>query len=380
MTICYDVGVLRAYLDEELGAPEMAAVTTHLTDCTTCRARLAEVDVLDRRIRASFPMPRPAEQADRAWSKLQPQLAQLARTPSLRSRRLPGGSLRPATRRPLAIGAIAAGLLLTILLVPQARAAAAQFLQIFRAESVIYVSVSLARIQQLESLQTSEGALFVAKPALVGAPPTQQDVASPAQASALAGFAVQAPTAFASPPTATTYTVQGSSTYQLQVNVKTLRDVLGALGVTDVTIPDSLGAQPITVKLSPIVQAQYQGKNYTLTLVEGTSPTVALPPDVNLAQMGKALLEVYGMDPQHADTMSKQIDWKSTLVFPFPLATTRLEQVRIGDAQGVLLNASQNGSRGYLLYWQNGSRFYILKGTGDAMDNAGMVSAAASVR
>ena len=39
-------------------------------------------------------------------------------------------------------------------------------------------------------------------------------------------------------------------------------------GVTDVKIPDSLGAQPITVSLPTSVQAQYSGNGYTATLVQ----------------------------------------------------------------------------------------------------------------
>jgi hypothetical protein len=174
--------------------------------------------------------------------------------------------------------------------------------------------------------------------------------------------------------------VEGQSAYQLQVNVKTLREALATLGVTDVTIPDALGAQPITIQLPPIVRAQYAGKNYTITLIQGTSPTITLPDGVNLNDLGRAALEVYGMPPNEAATLSRQIDWRSTLVFPFPAGMSTIQQVAVGDAQGMLFRATKNGARDYLIYWQHGSHFYILEATGSGLGVADALSAASSVR
>jgi hypothetical protein len=170
--------------------------------------------------------------------------------------------------------------------------------------------------------------------------------------------------------------------------------VLAVLGVTDVTIPDALGAQPISIVLPPSIMMQYEGKGYSLSLIEGTSPIVNLPPGVDLSQLGKAVLEVFGMSSSQAGTLSKQIDWHSTLVFPFPLGTNGLQQVTVAGAQGVLLDTG-SGSSAYigsssscqapcptpggnqgqpsagpgggthrLIYWQKGSRFYILDAQG----------------
>ncbi len=377
MTTCYDPGTLRAYLDEELPAADRAAVAAHLGDCAACQTQLDELSALDARVRADFRATADATpDLDAALARVRAQLADVPTSAGTGLRR----TTQHARRRPLIAGLAAAAALLIVLLVPSARAAADALLQIFRVQQVVYVSVSASRVQQLRNLRLDQSALFLTPPSEVGTPVAPQTVASLQAAQPLLGFTPLVPNQFTSAPTSTTYAVDGQTTYQTQVNVTTLRQVLATLGVTDVQIPDALGAQPITATMPPNVRLQYQGAGYTLNLIEGTSPTVTLPHGVDLQQLGKAVLEVYGMSPQQADTMSGQIDWGSTLVFPFPLGTNRIQQVNVHGSQGVFLDASQNNNRALLLYWQQGSHFYILQGRGDALGQAAMLEIADSLR
>jgi anti-sigma factor RsiW len=383
MTSHYDDGALRAYLDEQLPDAEQTEISAHLASCAQCQTQLAEVSALAGAVwaclaqRADEPA---APSLEAALARLRPQLASAS---TARKKRLSMPVV--SARRRLATGlSIAAALVLTVTLVlglvPGAGAAAAQFLQMFRAQSVIYVSVSPTRVQQVQQLQLDPNTLFLSKPTRIGPAPTQQTADSLTQASGLAGFTAHAPSSFPSSPTKTTYLVDGQSAYQLQVNVKTLREALTTLGVTDVTIPDALGAQPITIQLPPTVRSQYAGKDYTFSLIQGASPTVTLPDNVSLTELGRAALEVYGMSPSDARALSQQIDWRSTLVFPFPTGMSAIQQVAVGDAQGVLFKATKNGAREYLIYWQRGSRFYVLEATGNGLGIAEALSAASSVK
>lgn len=385
MTTCYDIGVLRAYLDGELSEAEATAIAAHLETCGECRARLDELYALDARVSNSFAdVASDTPAADEAFARLRSRLADVssravAPTPIGRFTRV------ARSRRASAGSALAAALLLALLLVPGVRAAAASLLQVFRAQSVVYVSVSPNRVQQLRSLSVDAHALFISEPKRIGAAPTTQQVDSPRAASALAHFTPGTITIFPNAPSSTTFSVTDSSAYQLQVNVKTLQQVLTALGVTDVKIPDSLGAQPITVSLPASVLAEYSGNGYTATLVQGTSPTVNLPQDVDLSNLGQAVLEVYGMSPAQAHTLSKQIDWRSTLVFPFPTGTSQIQQVSVNGVQGVLLDAGQaaggeRGTRDYVVYWQKGDHFYILRCQGSAIGETAVLAMADSVK
>jgi hypothetical protein len=404
MTTCYPLGTLRTYLDGELTADESVALATHLTDCDLCQTQLDDLATLRARVGHAFAVDVPAGvPMDAAWARVQAQLSPAsasAATPSRGARVLTLSS----RRKRVALGtAAAAALLLVALLVPSVRAAADQLLQIFRAQSVVYVSVSPSRLRQIEQLQGNPNALFLSQPTAVGTPPQVQQAGSLPQAQALVGFAPQAPTILPGGVQSSAIEVRGQSEYRVQVNVQTVRQVLMALGVTDVRVPDALGAQPITITLPPVAHLQYVGADYTLNLIEGTSPTVSLPAGVDLSQLGKAVLEVYGMAPQQADAMSKQIDWSSTLAFPFPVGTSQLQQVNVAGTTGILLDAQANGILRHsssqqagsspstsgaqtngqwqgVVYWQRGGHFYILTGEGNGIGNSALLSAASSLR
>lgn len=409
MTTCYAPGVLRAYLDGELSADEAGVVAAHVAACESCEARLSELRQLDSHVRGAFPSTGDMNDADvdAAYAQLRARLGAGHTTRPTGTRPIPLALpvFAGRHRRPAIIGAAVAAALLIILLVPATRSAADSLLSVFRGQHSVFVSVPQSRVQQLENLKVDPNTLFLSKPAEVGTAPAPRQVSSPAAAAPLLGFTPAAPISFPSAPTTTTYSVEGQTAYTAQVNVQTLRVLLASLGVTDVKIPDALGSRPISIILPPVVQAQYHGANYNVTLIEGTSPIVNLPDGVDLSQLGRAVLEVYGMSPKDAATLSKQIDWRSTLVFPYPLGTNVLQQVNVNGAQAVLLTAGGNssglrhsssasagGTQGpssttnpratafhTMMYWQQGSRFYILDVQG-GFSRDEVVELASSVR
>ena len=60
------------------------------------------------------------------------------------------------------------------------------------------------------------------------------------------GFKPEQADAFPARPDETLITVHDSLKAQAQVNVDTVRDLLAAMNVNDVTLPDALGQAPIT--------------------------------------------------------------------------------------------------------------------------------------
>src|SRR3954468_7335081 len=65
-----DEGTLHAYLDGELPSAERTALETHLIECASCRATLAEERALLERASALLGMTRPAEQAAPPFEQL----------------------------------------------------------------------------------------------------------------------------------------------------------------------------------------------------------------------------------------------------------------------------------------------------------------------
>jgi hypothetical protein len=84
------------------------------------------------------------------------------------------------------------------------------------------------------------------------------------------------------------------------------------------------------------------------------------------------------MDEDQAKAMSRQIDWNSTLIFPFPSDIQDIRLVQIGGVEGLMVGGGRNDHR-WQVYWQNGDRFSMLEGRGRITD-AEMIAAAASVR
>jgi hypothetical protein len=250
---------------------------------------------------------------------------------------------------------------------------------------VLFVPVDTSRLQQLGALNADPTAFFVGKPTIVGDEKSTV-VNSAGEAAAAAGFTPEQPATFPRDPSSTVFTVHDSLKAEAQVNVATIRDVLSALNVTDITLPDALGSAPISASVPPFVETAYKGEGFEFHLVQGHSPTVTLPKGVDLAQLGEAGLRVIGMQPEQARELSRQIDWSSTLVAPFPANLSDVVRVQVGDAQGLLVTAGGKFGGGYesgsssVIYWQRGDRFFVLQGAGKDVNNDMMLVVAKSVK
>jgi hypothetical protein len=395
MTHCYDEGRLRAYLDNELPPAEHEAVRAHLSGCAGCRDAANTLRVQVGQVERLLAQPVGVPDPQQAWNRLQetlPTSEQHAR-PHLAAVP-PRGDMTPVWRKTVqnkfrswsapyrrlaaavALVAVVAGLLA----LPPVRAAADQFLNIFRVQQVLFVPISSERIDQLQDLDFDGATLLMGEPEMIDEPAEPYAVDTVAAAEQAVGYTLDQPSAF--PPDAELEEIQvmESGTAQFQVNVETARQLLELLEIDDVTLPDELGEQPITVSIPAHAMLRYEGENYALSLHQSPGPEVALPEGVDLAQLGKAALRVLGMDEQQAETLSQDIDWSSTLVFPFPSDLDSIRQVTVGDTQGLLTNGENSeGTRVWQLYWQQGDRLYVLFGEG-RLGQDDMVLAAESVR
>lgn len=267
---------------------------------------------------------------------------------------------RKSQRRWLApLGAILA--MVALLALPPIRAAADQLLQIFRVQSVVFVPVSEDRMRELERLNFDGKSLFVAEPKLVNQPADPRTVTTADEAAQAVGFGVQQPAALPEGVSLKQIQVTDRTITEFQVNVESARQLISLAGVTDVSLPDSLGAQPITVNLPPAVMTSYQGNGTSVSLMQARSPEISLPDGVDLSQLGRVALRVLGMAPEQADALASQIDWSSTLLVPFPADLNTIRQVSINGAPGMVMTGGQYSSRNTMLYWQRGDQIYVLQ-------------------
>ncbi len=386
---CYDEGQLRAFLDHALPAAEHAAVEAHLAGCAACRTYYEQQCTSTAQLGQLLAMPTAHSDPHAALARLRAGIgstppnnpvavaATAAATPSPRRNPMQTTPTLPNIRRRLMAGVAAIVVLVGLLALPPVRAAAEQFLQIFRVQGVLFVPISQERLAQLEQLDFEGSTLFVEEPTLVNQPAEPRSVVDAAAAAAAVGFPLSAPAELPTPAHTIGYVVHDYTVMQFRVNVESARQLFALLNI-DVTLPDTLGSEPIIADVPPFVATNYRATDYTLTLYQGMSPTVTLPDGVDLAQLGIAGLQVLGMSREEATTLGSQIDWSSTLIFPFPGDIADFREVQLGDTRGLLVGGGERNRR-WQIYWQNGTRFLMLEGSG-RINEAEFLAIAASIR
>lgn len=371
MTRCYDDGALRAGLDGELTAEALHAQQEHLAACPECRARRAALKALADQTASQLRVVPP--DVPMALAALRQRIDRERPAPDRsRSFHLPSSQRSismTSTRiwRPWMGWTAALAVIIALLAFPPVRAVADQLLNVFRVQNVIFVPVTGERMEQLRQLNFDGETLFLAPPKQTGGSSEAQPVASLSEASTLVGFTPAQPV-LPGPSSSAEFAVTDRATFEFQVNVESARELLRLAGVSDVTLPDALGAAPIVAEMSPAVSARYAGDGYEVMLVQGVSPQVTLPDGVEMQQLGYAALRVLGMEPRQAATLAAQIDWRTTLVFPFPADINALRQVSVGGSPGLLVSVDHQGEQYQSLYWQRGERFYVLSGSGLTAD------------
>lgn len=382
----YDDGSLRAFLDGEAGM-DTAAINAHIAACQPCCKRLEELRSnaaqLNRLLGMPIHLPDSKAALEHFHSTLRADsvsvhdpLAEAHMQAALVLQK--GKNMQKNTARKMPAWFAPMGVLLlaiVLLALPPVRAAADQLLQIFRVQTVMFVPVSQERMQQLGALNLDEKSLFVAEPT-ERVKSVSQSVADAAAASAAAGFDIAEP----AEQSASVYTVSSKSEVAFQVDVAAAREVLQLTGVDDVTLPDALGSQPIIVNMAEVVHSSYSIDGSQVSLIQGISPQVALPDGVDLAQLGRAALRILGMAPDQAAALSAQVDWSTTLIFPFPANIDTMRQVSINGAPGMVITETRGS--GSSVYWQRGDRFYVMQLDGRSRGNdvSQIVQLAESVR
>ena len=372
---------LQTYFDGEMREPDRERTTAHLHTCPDCQTALRQIETRANRVGALLshlePTPASSVPASRAYAQFQkltqkePKMSPISST----LQKLFSPKFRPA----LATGLIIALLALS-LTVPSIRAAAIDFLGLFRVQQIEVVEFNPANLPQnfngvdlaLENQFTIEES---------GDP---IEVADAAEATALAGFPVLLPSALTGQ---TRLTVQPETTASLTVDLALWQGLLDDMGRTDIRIPTELDGQTITFHADKSVtlaagtcllekeafeQVPYGQRSCTL-FVQIPSPTIDAPPTLPIQEIGQAALELLGMSAEEAAEFSASIDWATTLVIPVPTGSNHREVTVQGVTGTIFFNRYDSGRVEYTLIWVKDGLVYSLTGPGsmtDALDLA----------
>jgi hypothetical protein len=103
-------------------------------------------------------------------------------------------------------------------------------------------------------------------------------------------------------------------------------------------------------------------------LIQAPSPTVSVPPDLNMSDIAEAALELTGMSSGEARSFCQTVDWSSTLVVPIPRNSSSFETVTVDGVEGTLITETLSQGNRYSLLWIKNGVIYSLAGHGNSSD------------
>jgi hypothetical protein len=236
------------------------------------------------------------------------------------------------------------------LIFPSVRAAASDFLSLFRVQKFAAVSISPQQLALLE--QVAQQGITPGEVTFVREPASPQPVNSVREATAVLGQNVHTLRNLGQPEA---IYLTGEAQMQLLIDLAGSRAVLEATGVDPTLLPDSLDGQTVDVTIYSGVQQHWSGGVH---LAQMPSPQVVYPTDLQPQVLGQAMLQVLGMSATEAARLSRDIDWTSTLVLPVPQDMATFNEVTINGDSGLALS-SLNGQEQSLV-WQQDGNIYLL--------------------
>ena len=367
-------GTLRALVDGELSNTEETRVRDHLRTCAQCEGTISEMTARAERVHRHMSSLDSSEDTPSTQIIRQRLQTRIDKKETSMLGRLFQRKYRLAWTTAAVVVIIAISMLF-----PQVRVLAGRLLSLFRVEQIQPVEVSLTLGMLPDYMEGYFGSLDV----LLGDQIDMEELVEPRQvqdaseASKLAGFTVRLPTEKESEPH---IFYIAASTVQYEIDLELLQSLLIEIGRGDIVIPESVDGEQVTIHLPDIVVAMYgecglagdedqpsAGKRETcMALIQARSPTVDVPPELDLNSLGEIFLQVLGMSDEEAAQFSEKVDWLTTLVLPIPADAQYEEIANVDGTPGVLVKDPYGEDMAwYTLVWIKSGILYGLMGFDD---------------
>ena len=395
---CLNDGILRARLDDQLGGSELEAVNRHLAVCADCRSlfeglstETARTQDLLESLASGESEPIPAA----AYVKFMAQFGTVPETKPSWINRLFAPRWRPVW------GLAAVPVAIAVLLgVGPVRLLAQRVLAMLRVQKIAVVSIDPSTLMSGSEPDSRPYKLinqFFADNVVVTTDPGKPEVVpTVANAAKLAGYPIRT---IASLGTPQRLEVHGETAFQMTVDRDRVEALLDQIGRSDIQIPESANGALVAVHIPKIVFSMYgdcpvrhragdsnpqsranelaerkmeriaDTKNTNCTyLVQAPSPTVSVPPELNMSEIAEAALELVGMSQGEAHSFCQTVDWSSTLVVPVPRNSSSYENVSVDGVQGTLITETLPQGNRYSLLWIKNGVIHSLMGHGSSSD------------
>ena len=372
-------GEIRAFIDQETSPEESARYAAHLERCERCQSQFSSLQKNSRQVAGLL------EELDPTIKPLLPSIAraQLSSRLEEANRKESIGMWNKLTTR-IPRQAWVALAVVTILAISLAfapvRAIASSFLGLFRVQQIQVIEFNPEELSdQLDA--SSQYANLLGENIEVEALGETEQVNSAAEASSLAGFDVRLPGIFDQQPQ---LSVEPGGSATFNVDLDLVNAVLQDMGFDDIELPRELDGASVVINVPTAVVAEYGNCGYDLssnpehaatppprtlndctTLIQMPSPTISAPPELDIAQIGQAYLQILGMDEAEAAQFARTVDWTTTFIVPIPRYETDYRDVQVGDVTGTLIYREQGYAPFYILLWVEDDIVHALRGPGD---------------
>ena len=288
------------------------------------------------------------------------------------------GRLTGGWTRRLAGGFAVAAALMVVLSFSPGRTWAQKILEMLRVQKVAVVPVDLSAIttqnagghEHLLAQFISDNVIVTMKP---GPPNPAMDAATAGQ---MAGFTVRGLDQLGA---AHELLVKNESAFQITLNRDRMQAVLDQVGRSDIQIPDTIDGSLIAVHVPKSVHLRYGScepkgsaspsnspNEACIDFMQVPSPTISVPPGLNIAVLAEAGLQLAGMSAAEAHAFAQTVDWSSTLVIPVPQTGASYRTVSVDGVNGTLIESAPRGNfvGRYELIWVKSGIVYSLAGKG----------------
>lgn len=385
--ICLTDSLLRARVDGELAPQELEVAERHLACCEGCRKRAEALGRQSEDVKNFLGSlsPAPGENLPNAKVALAQFMAERYQDPVGGPKPL-WGLFAPKWRP--AWGALAAAIVIAVIFsFAPARSWAQHVLSMLRVEKVAVVSINPevlnaenpgGRTAQMMGKLLSDQIVETRK----SGEPVR--VSNAEAATKMTGFAVRLPRVRSDSPK---LMVSGEQAFQMTLDRNRLQSILDEAGRSDLQLPAMVNGAVVAVEIpssafaaygncpsphkqngSPAPENSNPAPANCEVFVQVPSPTVTVPPNLNVAQLAEVALQFAGMSQQQAADFCKTVDWTSTLVVPVPANAASYQTVPVDGVDGTLIQTygSRRSHMGnYTLLWVKNGIIYSLAGARD---------------
>ncbi len=351
-------GLWMAYHDHELSPEAHHAAEAHLAACDRCREHITAITQMaasiEDRLSSLAPIEHERSDAHRALAQMR-QSIQHRKEQTMLER----FTTSKRTQR-WVFGFAALAVVIGLFALEPVRAFASDFLGLFRVEKFVVVDIDPGRMDQIANAideNMSFGSLEIFGEENGGTVVETLD-----EAAAAAGFT---PRTIDGEDPSMILVISGN-TASFTPDVASMRQVFAALDLDPSLLPDNIDGETFTFTTKPGVSQTFTDASgeIAFAIMQMPSPTVDGPSDVDLQQLGNAMLQLMGMSPQETARLSENIDWTSTFIIPVPRDLASVREVQVNGVTGLLFDARSVSDEAHppssaLLWQQNGYVFGV---------------------